>query len=358
MDKETLEKINALTRREFTEEELYTFPVVLCHNDIDRDGERFSDDALDAMAELFIGKTGIFDHNATADNQSARIYDTEVITDPERETAWGGAYRYLKGYAYMVKTSANADLITEIDAGIKKEVSVSCSAAQKTCSICGKSLYEGECEHKRGEVYDGQVCHAVLDAIADAYEWSFVAVPAQVGAGVTAKARSPRGHHSPNAPQAAQRSNQDTASPTVSGGDVNIIKSTTEGGKTMEDFTPITTKAAFDSAAQPLIDAAVTAKAAEFEGWLSPEGRAQLETAHKAELRKAYCEKAALLYGLPKELAERLTGETEEDIEKDAQLLSMLTKRTQETPHFQGEIPPAESMEGELLEMLRAMRNA
>ena len=37
MDKYTLDKINALTRRKFKAEELYTFPVVLCHNDIDRD---------------------------------------------------------------------------------------------------------------------------------------------------------------------------------------------------------------------------------------------------------------------------------------------------------------------------------
>ena len=95
MDKNTLDKINALTRRKFKAEELYTFPVVLCHNDIDRDYERFSDEALDKMAELFVGTTGIFDHNPTADNQSARIYDTEVVTDPEKQTAWGGTYRYL-----------------------------------------------------------------------------------------------------------------------------------------------------------------------------------------------------------------------------------------------------------------------
>ena len=46
MEKETLDKINSFTRRELTEEELYTFPVTLCDNDIDRDGEAFSDKAL------------------------------------------------------------------------------------------------------------------------------------------------------------------------------------------------------------------------------------------------------------------------------------------------------------------------
>lgn len=313
MEQETLDKINALTRREFKAEELYTFPVVLCHNDIDRDGERFSDNALDDMARLFVGKTGIFDHNPTADNQSARIYDTEVIDDAERKTAWGGAYRYLKGFAYMVRTDANADLITEIDAGIKKEVSVSCSALHRTCSVCGQELSKGECAHKRGEIYDGKPCHTVLDGITDAYEWSFVAVPAQVGAGVT------KSYHE-------------------------------KGGITMEqDFTPITTKADFDAAVQPLIDAAVAAKAAEFEGFISPEEHQQaldaIRNEQKSALRKAYCEKAALMTGLPDTLASRLTGDTEEDILKDAQMLSAATKTGFATPHFDASGTPMDGVE-------------
>lgn len=302
MDDQTLEQINALTRRTFKAEELYTFPVVLCHNDIDRDMERFSDEALDKMAELFIGKTGIFDHNPTAGNQSARIYAAEVITDPERKTAWGGDYRYLKGYAYMVKTDSNADLITEIDAGIKKEVSVSCSASRRTCSVCGKDLKDGACEHKRGAQYDGQTCHTVLDGITDAYEWSFVAVPAQVGAGVAKQY-------------------------TIS-----------KGENTMDEFTPITTKADFDTAAQPLIDAAVSAKAAEYDGWISPEDHQQaldaLNASHKSAMCKAYREKAALMTGLPEALADRLTGDTEEEIIKDAQTLAAVTKSGYSTPHF------------------------
>lgn len=299
MDKNTLDKINALTRREFKPEELYTFPVTLCHNDIDRDFERFSDDALDKMAELFVGKTGIFDHNPSAENQSARIYDTEVVMDPERTTAWGGAYRYLKGYAYMVRTDANKNLITEIDAGIKKEVSVSCSSSSRTCSVCGADCSQG-CEHVRGKSYDGQTCHTVLDGITDAYEWSFVAVPAQPGAGVT---------------------------------------KCYKGGSTME-FTPITTQADFDAAVQPLIDAAVTAKAAEFEGWISPEDHQKalddLTSTHKSAMLKCYREKAAFTAGLPAELAERLTGDTEEDIAKDAEKLATLTK-SKGTPHFDAE---------------------
>ena len=34
-------------------------------------------------------------------------------------------------------------------------------------------------------MYSGNLCHTVLDDVTGAYEWSFVAVPAQVNAGVT-----------------------------------------------------------------------------------------------------------------------------------------------------------------------------
>ena len=75
MNQETLDKINKFTRKPLTEEEVYTFPVILCDNDIDRDYECFSNESLETLAEKFVGKTGIFDHNPTASNQNARIFD-------------------------------------------------------------------------------------------------------------------------------------------------------------------------------------------------------------------------------------------------------------------------------------------
>ena len=185
MEKEILENINKFTRREFCGEELYVFSVILCDNDIDRDGERFSDNALEKLKELFIGKTGIFDHDPSTTNQTARIFDTELVTDSDRTTKNGGPYKYLKGSAYMIRTDDNKNLINEIDGGIKKEVSISCSAGKKVCSVCGK--LRGSCQHIPGKSYGGRICHTVLDDITDAYEWSFVAVPAQVNAGVTKK---------------------------------------------------------------------------------------------------------------------------------------------------------------------------
>lgn len=183
---EMLEQLNKFTRRQHSEDEVFIFTVTLCDNEIDRDNERFSRKSLDELAEKFIGVTGIFDHNPKGGNQTARIFMTEVI-DEDRENSIGERYAYLKGYAYMVRTSSNADLIREIDGGIKKEVSVSCTADRRVCSVCGTDRRVKACHHVKGRRYDGEKCFLSLEDISDAYEWSFVAVPAQVRAGVTKK---------------------------------------------------------------------------------------------------------------------------------------------------------------------------
>ena len=120
-----LEQLNRFTRRTLTQEEVFLFDVRLCDNEIDRDGERFSLDALEQLKALFVGKTGIFDHDPKGENQTARIYAAELVQEPERVTSAGEVYTFLKGHAYMVRTDANRDLIREIDGGIKKEVSIS-----------------------------------------------------------------------------------------------------------------------------------------------------------------------------------------------------------------------------------------
>lgn len=182
---EMLTQLNTFTRRELAADEVYIFRVRLCDNEIDRDRERFSLKALEEMKELFLGKTGVFDHNPSGEKQSARIFQTELVTDDTVTTKAGEPYTSLCAYAYMVRTEGNRDLIREIDGGIKKEVSVSVSAGSHVCSICGKEKRLSPCTHMAGQEYSGKVCHTVLSQITDAYEWSFVAVPAQRNAGVT-----------------------------------------------------------------------------------------------------------------------------------------------------------------------------
>ena len=180
--REELRDINRFAKAELTEDQVYAFSVRLCDNEVDRDFERFDTAALETLGELFLGKSGIFDHQWSAKGQTARIYRTEVVREPAAVTAAGDPYCWLKGWAYLMRTEKNADLITEIEGGIKKEVSVGCSVAKRICSVCGAE--EGSCHHVRGQMYGEQLCFTELKEPLDAYEWSFVAVPAQKNAGV------------------------------------------------------------------------------------------------------------------------------------------------------------------------------
>jgi hypothetical protein len=184
ISKEELEQIGTFARKEMTEEEIFSFSLILCDNEIDRDREKFTIESLEKLAKLFVGKTGIFDHNMSGKNQNARIYSAWVENDPTRKTADGEIYTCVKAKAYMVRTETNKDLIAEIDAGIKKETSVGCSVKSVKCSICGKDIKTEGCEHIKGKEYGGKICCHHLCEPEDAYEWSFVAVPAQKNAGV------------------------------------------------------------------------------------------------------------------------------------------------------------------------------
>ena len=168
-----LEAINNLAKAHLTAEQVYVFSLRLCDDQVDRDFERFDSAALPRLAKLFIGKTGIIDHKWSAENQIARIFETQVVKEKD--------VSYIRAWAYIRRGGANDEVIADIEAGIKKEVSVGCAMARAVCSICGSEY--GTCGHVKGETYEGQTCAVILKEPVDAYEFSFVAVPAQREAG-------------------------------------------------------------------------------------------------------------------------------------------------------------------------------
>ena len=179
--KEELALINRFAKHPLKEEDVYAFTVRLCDNEVDRDWERFDPKALEELGQMFVGRSGVFDHQWSAHGQTARIYRTEVVHEPAQVTMAGDGYCWLKAWAYLLRTEKNADLIAEIEGGIKKEVSVGCSMGRRVCSVCGA---EEGCQHVKGQEYGGKLCFVELREPKDAYEWSFVAVPAQRNAGV------------------------------------------------------------------------------------------------------------------------------------------------------------------------------
>ena len=147
-----LEAINAQAKAKLTAEQVYVFSLRLCDDQIDRDVERFDTAALPGLAKLFIGKTGIVDHRRSSDNQVARIFAAEVVREDQ--------VSFIKAWAYIRRGGAADEIIADIEAGIKKEVSVGCAMGRSVCSICGSEY--GTCGHVKGECYDGQLCCAIL----------------------------------------------------------------------------------------------------------------------------------------------------------------------------------------------------
>lgn len=167
-----MEKINKVSPHPLSADEVYIFGLRLCDNEIDLDFERFTSQSLERLAEMYIGKTG-----ALIDCQEVgRIFYTEVVREPERLTEAGDVYCWLKAYAYVVRTDATENLISEIKSGGQKEVSIGCSFNKCRCSICGKDIQT--CEHIKGErYYLNELCFVDLEDPLDAYEWSFVVKP-------------------------------------------------------------------------------------------------------------------------------------------------------------------------------------
>lgn len=188
-----LKLINKYALSPLSADDVFIFKATMADNEQDdRNHMPFNLKALQDLKKLYPGKTMLKDHSRRADNQVARIYDTDLVQDASKQTGLGELHTELIAKIYMVKTDSNKDLIAEINGGIKKEVSTSCMPEKMICSICGTDNMSKYCRHYPGYEYtveDGSAtgtkkrCKMLLDGAKEAYELSFVAVPAQPRAG-------------------------------------------------------------------------------------------------------------------------------------------------------------------------------
>ncbi len=167
--------INRQTLRELQPEEVFTFRLAACDNQVDRDNERFSDEALDQMAEKYVGRPVLRDHKWSAGAQTARVYAAQV------EEANGIKRLVLR--CYLPRTAGTEETIAAIESGVLRECSVGVCCGASVCSICGADQMEALCRHFPGRKYDGKRCYFTLGDICDAYEVSLCAVPSQPAAG-------------------------------------------------------------------------------------------------------------------------------------------------------------------------------
>ena len=152
-----------------------------------------------------------------------------------------------------------------------------------------------------------------------------------------------------------------------------------------EEFKAIETQEAFDAAIKSRLERntrTVTEEVTKkYEGYMSPEDVAknnETYTKQIAELNdklkgnetkiadltaknKAYeisSEKMKIAneVGIPFELADKLSGETAEEIKADAEKLARYTYRSQPTPTFSGEKPPADVKKTAYMNMLSDLK--
>lgn len=189
-----LKKINKYTLIPVTADDVFIFKAVIADNEQDdRNSMPFDLKALRDLKKLYPGKTMLKDHKRMTDNQMARVFDTELIQDANKTTDLNELHTELIAKMYMIKTESNKDLIAEIAGGIKKEVSTATVPEKMVCNICGTDNMKDYCRHWPGRSYDvtdsstgkstKKTCKMVLHGAKEAYELSFVAVPAQPRAG-------------------------------------------------------------------------------------------------------------------------------------------------------------------------------
>ena len=204
--------INKHTLKPLKAEEVFVFKAVLCDNEVDRQFERFTLKALQDLQKLFAGRTVIKDHRRLMDNQVARIYSTELVQGTKSIKAGTEMYTQLVAHCYMLRTASNADLIREIEAGIKKEGSIGCAVSHAYCSICGTDNNKSYCPHWPGRKYvkegnQAVECIFTLDGARDAYEYSLVPVPAQRAAGVAKSYTGVTAYEAATAPESTEGTN-------------------------------------------------------------------------------------------------------------------------------------------------------
>ena len=170
---EDLEKINKFAVKPIESKDVVVYTALLIDDKVTRNNTQYNKDFQSMLLSLppgegnFIGAPILFgdsqDHQHAANAQVGRIFDAYQVIDKEKHFG-------VMAKIYLLKET-NEDLITKIDSGVLKEMSISTKVELPLCSLCGQSIRT--CDHAVG--VNG--CHVIMSGKGFVAEASFVAVP-------------------------------------------------------------------------------------------------------------------------------------------------------------------------------------
>lgn len=182
---EQLAKINQLTKRPFSADQVFTFSVKMIGDAlISTRFFKLSKELLEVYvndanagnvafmlnhrwASFFDNPKGVFNMGRVFDSWLAESHDVEGET-----VAQFGSVYIPRG---RVKDGVSTDEVIEsIEDGSLRDVSVGIGWQEAECSICGESYYSRKCEHVAGNRYDGKLCYIIAKPPGDQFELSGV----------------------------------------------------------------------------------------------------------------------------------------------------------------------------------------
>lgn len=178
VDDAVLAKINRFALKELTIEEVFVRKILLAHNGIDRDRERFPEGLLDDFARTLPGKSVLYFHNKGSFLPLGLFFDTltETMAIEQFKTLTGDDPRLPDGltqvkvlwaWYYVVKTPDIESTLANIEGGVYRHWSLGFGAADLIPI--------------RKDV-NGPVAYWEYMAPGEAYEGSLVWLGAQQGA--------------------------------------------------------------------------------------------------------------------------------------------------------------------------------
>lgn len=170
---EELAQINAISKIDLEKHDVVVFTLQSADQNVDRQYEHFTSQALKSMAEKSVNKPILLDHYASTRSQVGKIFSASV------------AKQALMQKAYFPKTDRNLGIIEDIMNGLYDKLSVGFNMAWKDmiCDSCGNSIISQKCAHYPGDKDEkGNVVTMTLKDVTDYYETSLVAIPAQPAA--------------------------------------------------------------------------------------------------------------------------------------------------------------------------------